>query len=32
MLLRDGAHEAICQACGSRYSFEALEIAESDLA
>jgi DNA topoisomerase-1 len=32
MLLRDGAHEAICQACGDRYAFEALGITESDLA
>lgn len=32
MLVRDGAHDGMCQTCGERFSFEALEISEGDLA
>jgi len=32
LLVRDGAHDAECQACGDRFSFEAIEISENDLA
>jgi DNA topoisomerase-1 len=32
LLLRDGVHDAICQGCEERFSLEALEISEGDLA